>query len=178
MRITGTVPLTPAEQLAATIADMRREIDDLQRAAAAPPIGAARGIVAGSLKVGTASTWTDATATLADITASVGDAPSFTGVLSTARRYRFVFRSAPSGTNAADVIVLQLSEGGTLRELQGWMVNNQPTGQYQTELVPASGASVTYKMRGRKSTGSPGTVSMTASATRPMVFYIEDIGPA
>lgn len=37
MRITGTVPLTPGEQLAETIADMRREIAELQRAAAGGP---------------------------------------------------------------------------------------------------------------------------------------------
>lgn len=169
----------PAAEFAARLRDYERQIGDLARVLSAPT--GPRGIIA--RKTATGSAWTNATATLSDITASTGDAPTITATLDTARLYRAVFHAPVLSSSAGDIFIANLVEGGVARELTsalcGSVAGTGPTAWYESTFIPASSSSVVYKMQGRRSSASAGTVSLVGvSSAQPMVFYIEDLGLA
>lgn len=130
----------------------------------------------------TASTWTNNTATLSDITASTGPSPAATLALSTDRYYRAVFHATWGGTVASDIPIVVLTVDGvdlTLQAVVTGVLTGNPEYRFEYVFVPTTGASVVHKMRGRRSAASSGTVNLTATAAnRPMTFYIEDVGAA
>lgn len=166
-----------ADELNAATADLAELVEDLGDGTT-KPWGVAWG-VEGRRRVGTASSWTNGTATPTDVTVTSGQAPSITAALSTSRLYRAVCRAPITSSVGTDVLVWQFVENGTPTELSAVLVTGSPTARFESVFVPASSASVIYKMQGRRSSSSTGTLNLSGvGASHPLVFYIEDIGPA
>lgn len=128
---------------------------------------------------GTSSSWTNATSTSTDITVSAGVAPSLTLALSTTRRYKVSFDARFSSSVTGDTVQIRMNEGGVDRKATKHQLYSFEASScaYWYVFVPASSASVTYKMLGARSVGS-GTVSASALAVSPMQYLIEDVGPS
>lgn len=127
--------------------------------------------------VGTATSWTNATTTASDITASTGAAPTLTLSLITTRLYKAVFVGRFFSTVANDLANISFNEGGVSRRaaIVECPLTNAISVHHEWLFNPASAASIVYKVQGARFSGT-GTISGTASASTPFHFWIEDMG--
>lgn len=163
----GTEPPTGTEELWFDTDAPGSSTDDLRW-------NSAWGVVAKTK--GVTSTWTNATATLTDITVTAGQAPSITTTLYAGRRYRATWQCPVSSTVPADVFVPYVNRDGVASEngATPCVAGSISTTTYFEDRVTTG--VVTWKMQGRRSTASTGTISLTPAGA-PMYFVIEDIGP-
>ena len=128
--------------------------------------------------ISASSSWTNATSTYSDITATVS--PQTTLDLIAGRAYRIFFRSNFSTTVAGDFLVLGLHINGVLENAKA--IHMPTTGginvEYNEVFIASVTGPATVKMMGRRSGASTGTFSMAGiAATNDMRWYIEDLGP-
>lgn len=126
---------------------------------------------------GTATSWTNSTATETDLTVTSGTAPSITAALDTNRRYKLVFEGRFTAEAGALTGQVRFIENGTQRSATEFgfsQIVSPITTHHEQILVPASSASVVYKCVG--SSPSTGLITAAASSSSPMQFWIEDMG--
>lgn len=121
----------------------------------------------------TASTWSNATATLSDITVTAGQAPILTLTLDPTRWYQASFQCRATSTVDGDVAVFRIMEDGVSR-ISGktrMITTASLTVAINLLFQPATALSTIYKIQGQRETGT-GTISLAAAVTGPMQFSI------
>lgn len=136
-----------------------------------------RGIVGRT--VATASSYTNATTSYTDITATSGTAPSLSLALDTGRLYRAVYYAMMASSVATDRFLIAFHFNGGAEAMRGsFLAGSTSDAHRRLEYVfqaPTS-STATYKVQTRLIAGATGTISMTTASTNPVVFYIEDLG--
>lgn len=126
--------------------------------------------------VGTATSYTNNTASETDITVTSGDAPSLTLSLNTSRWYRATYVARFSNATPGGEIALRLVEGGVARKalIDGPLAASARQFEFIHYFQPASSSPTIYKMTAAP-VGTVGTLTASASAQSPMQFTIEDV---
>lgn len=175
--------VNPVDDLAAQFKRLNQRISSLERASTSGGGGAGAAGPQGvrGRAVGLGSAWSNATATYTDITMNVGQSPSLTLSLDVTHLHRAVWYGPVTATVATDVFVFGMAVGAaaTINSLMHFGAPNVANMAFYHQLfVPASGAPTVYKIQGRRSGSSTGTMSMVSQVTAicPSVFYIEDVG--
>lgn len=143
-----------------------------------------RGVVARMTNV-TASSYTTASATETDLTATTGGPMSLTFSYDPTRLYRALATVRIQSTVAGDIGQIRFNDvTGTLVQHKAALVVSSATTATVTIvnewlIVPGdlTAGTATIKITAARGAGT-GTISFIASATSPWQFYIEDIGPA
>ncbi len=166
-------PVDPGIEWAQRFADLEAKVAELQRLLSLP---ASRVL---AIREATATTTTSASGTEVAITATSGLSPIITATLATGRRYRIGFQARFSSTVDGDIALVRLLTGSTQLSLAVARVPNQAVGETIVvfDHLDGDGASHVLSVSMARGVGT-GTVSAVATATTPIVFWLEDVGPA
>ena len=123
----------------------------------------------------------EVTADQGPITSAVdGTGLSLTVTVNTARKIRVSGRAGFTSTVNTDVAALFITDGANVVQQEGYALMAMATAASHfvevSRVLNASAGSNTWKLRLQRS-GS-GTMTMTASSTKPAFILIEDIGPS